>query len=178
MAQVNASYSSQPGLGIHDTANAYSTSLLLPSQLLDPTGSRSSCACPMGQSSCWGKAHSYQQWASMEESKRYMWTCTWASSTRTVKGKYIKILSGLEGTLISTFLHFSLCINPKKQFISIMEELKNLLNKIMSYKIVSFELKFKDSREWKDVRPDFMSAAEASIPVIPQSIHASCWSHL
>lgn len=43
MTQVNASYSSQPGLGIHDTANAYSTSLLLPSQLLDPTGSRSSC---------------------------------------------------------------------------------------------------------------------------------------
>lgn len=59
-----------------------------------------------------------------------------------------------------------------------MEELKNLLNKITSYKIVSFELKFKDSREWKDVRPDFMSAAEASISVIPQSIHASCWSHL
>lgn len=111
MTQVNASYSSQPGLRLYDTAKTHSTSLLLPSQTLDPTGSRSNCACPMGQSSCWDKAHSYQQWASMEESKRYMWTCTWTSSTRTVKGKYIKILSGLEGILISTFLHFSQCIN-------------------------------------------------------------------
>lgn len=49
-----------------------------------------------------------------------------------------------------------------------MEEFKHLLNKIMIYTIISFELKFKDSREQKGIGPDFMFAAVATIAVIPQ----------
>lgn len=64
---------------------------------------------------CW-------QLAGMKESKRCILTCTWFSPTKIVKGKYIKILSDLDGTLISTFLDKSTikqndpfqawCINP------------------------------------------------------------------
>lgn len=38
----------------------------------------------------------------------------------------------------------------------------------MIYTIISFELKFKDSREQKGIGPDFMFAAVATIAVIPQ----------
>lgn len=66
----------------------------------------------LGQSSCWGNVYCYQQLVSMEESKRCILTYTLASFTKIVKVKYIKILSGLEVTLISTFLDISWCINP------------------------------------------------------------------
>lgn len=61
-----------------------------------------------------------------------------------------------------------------------MEELKNLLTKIMSYTTISFELKFKHARIRQDIGPDFMFVAMASIPVIPLNssefltIHTSC----
>jgi len=61
-----------------------------------------------------------------------------------------------------------------------MEELKNLLTKIMSYTVISFELKFKHGRIQKDIAQDFMFVGMASIPVIPLNsvefltIHASC----
>lgn len=52
--------------------------------------------------------------------------------------------------------------------------------KIMSYTSISFELKFKQGRLQKDIGPDFMFVAMASIPVIPlnsvefQTTHTFC----